>query len=215
MTSCVEPNCSQYLQGLEGRCGIDRIKQQESTVIVETTKTPSSPFFEQPQGERRLESGEQPRRLVPVGGRHLGEQLEAAARRRQEDPGIGGERRQGEGRQQRTRGLRGRNQPEIDGRRALSGDAVDFTVVALDVDALARSAREAPTEAAEVMDAVIDFGRPERIELAVLVDRGHRELPIQADYIGKYIDTRRAETVNVHLADFDGKDEVVLTRTLS
>jgi pyrimidine operon attenuation protein/uracil phosphoribosyltransferase len=87
----------------------------------------------------------------------------------------------------------------VDGKRIILVDDVLFT---------GRTTRAA-------MDAVIDFGRPERIELAVLVDRGHRELPIQADYIGKYIDTRRAETVNVHLADFDGKDEVVLTRTPS
>ncbi|MCJ7830809.1 MAG: bifunctional pyr operon transcriptional regulator/uracil phosphoribosyltransferase, partial [Desulfobacterales bacterium] len=61
------------------------------------------------------------------------------------------------------------------------------------------------------MDELIDFGRPDRIELAVLVDRGHRELPIQANFVGKYIETRRAETVNVLLAEQDGEDRVVLT----
>jgi len=60
------------------------------------------------------------------------------------------------------------------------------------------------------MDAVIDFGRPDRIELAVLVDRGHRELPIQADYVGKIVETRRRETINVLLTEHDGKDKVVL-----
>ena len=45
---CVEPNCLQYSQGLEGRCGVDRIKQQESTVVVEATKPPLSTFLEQP-----------------------------------------------------------------------------------------------------------------------------------------------------------------------
>ncbi len=60
------------------------------------------------------------------------------------------------------------------------------------------------------MDAVIDFGRPDRIELAVLVDRGHRELPIQADYVGKIVETRRRETINVMLADHDGEDRVVI-----
>lgn len=60
------------------------------------------------------------------------------------------------------------------------------------------------------MDAVIDFGRPDRIELAVLVDRGHRELPIQADYVGKIVETRRRETVNVMLSEHDGQDTVVL-----
>ena len=60
------------------------------------------------------------------------------------------------------------------------------------------------------MDAVIDFGRPDRIELAVLVDRGHRELPIQADYVGKIVETRRRETINVLLTEHDGEDKVVI-----
>ncbi len=60
------------------------------------------------------------------------------------------------------------------------------------------------------MDAVIDFGRPDRIELAVLVDRGHRELPIQADYVGKIVETRRREKINVLLAEHDGEDKVVM-----
>jgi len=60
------------------------------------------------------------------------------------------------------------------------------------------------------MDAVIDFGRPDRIELAVLVDRGYRELPIQANYVGKFVETRRSETVNVLLEEHDGVDRVVI-----
>jgi pyrimidine operon attenuation protein/uracil phosphoribosyltransferase len=60
------------------------------------------------------------------------------------------------------------------------------------------------------MDAVIDFGRPDRIELAVLVDRGHRELPIQANYVGKFVETKRSETVNVLLKEHDGEDKVVI-----
>ena len=60
------------------------------------------------------------------------------------------------------------------------------------------------------MDAVIDFGRPDRIELAVLVDRGHRELPIQANYVGKFVETKRSETVNVLLKEYDGEDKVVI-----
>ena len=60
------------------------------------------------------------------------------------------------------------------------------------------------------MDAVIDFGRPGRIELAVLVDRGHRELPIQADYVGKYVETQLSETVNVLLLEHDGEDKVII-----
>ncbi len=60
------------------------------------------------------------------------------------------------------------------------------------------------------MDAVIDFGRPDRIELAVLVDRGYRELPIQANYVGMFVETRRSETVNVLLEEHDGVDKVVV-----
>ena len=60
------------------------------------------------------------------------------------------------------------------------------------------------------MDAVIDFGRPDCIELAVLVDRGHRELPIQANYVGKQVETDRSVTVNVLLSEHDGKDRVVI-----
>ena len=61
------------------------------------------------------------------------------------------------------------------------------------------------------MDALTDFGRPRQIQLAVLVDRGHRELPIRADYVGKNLPTPLDEEVKVHLAETDGKDEVVLT----
>jgi len=62
------------------------------------------------------------------------------------------------------------------------------------------------------MDAIIDYGRPDRIELAVLVDRGHRELPIQANYAGKQVTTRRLETVNVLLSEIDGTDKVVIEK---
>ena len=60
------------------------------------------------------------------------------------------------------------------------------------------------------MDALIDFGRPRSIQLAVLVDRGHRELPIRADFVGKNIPTRVDQRVSVHLAEADGVDEVLL-----
>jgi pyrimidine operon attenuation protein / uracil phosphoribosyltransferase len=60
------------------------------------------------------------------------------------------------------------------------------------------------------MDAVVDFGRPSRIELAVLVDRGFRELPIQADYVGKFVKTKRKETVNVLLSEHDKEDAVTI-----
>jgi len=60
------------------------------------------------------------------------------------------------------------------------------------------------------MDALVDFGRPQSIQLAVLVDRGHRELPIRADYVGKNLPTSRREQVQVRLAEADGVDEVVI-----
>ena len=58
------------------------------------------------------------------------------------------------------------------------------------------------------LDALIDFGRPKSIQLVVLIDRGHRELPIKADYVGKNLPTSLAQSVQVHLAEIDGRDEV-------
>lgn len=58
------------------------------------------------------------------------------------------------------------------------------------------------------LDALIDFGRPKAIQLVVLVDRGHRELPIKADYVGKNIPTASTQNVQVHLIEIDGRDEV-------
>ena len=60
------------------------------------------------------------------------------------------------------------------------------------------------------LDALIDFGRPKAIQLIVLVDRGHRELPIKADYVGKNLPTSPEESVRVRLQETDGNDEVVL-----
>jgi pyrimidine operon attenuation protein/uracil phosphoribosyltransferase len=60
------------------------------------------------------------------------------------------------------------------------------------------------------MDALVDFGRPDAIQLAVLVDRGHRELPIRADYVGKNVPTRRDEEVRVLLTETDGEDAVAV-----
>lgn len=82
----------------------------------------------------------------------------------------------------------------VDGKQIILVDDVLFT---------GRTVRSA-------MDALIDFGRPDRIELAVLIDRGHRELPIQADYVGKLVETRRFETVNVYLSEYDGTDKVII-----
>ncbi|HEY9164912.1 MAG TPA: bifunctional pyr operon transcriptional regulator/uracil phosphoribosyltransferase PyrR [Candidatus Kryptonia bacterium] len=60
------------------------------------------------------------------------------------------------------------------------------------------------------LDALIDIGRPNTIQLAVLVDRGHRELPISADYVGKNLPTAINESVVVHLSEIDGSDEILL-----
>jgi pyrimidine operon attenuation protein/uracil phosphoribosyltransferase len=82
----------------------------------------------------------------------------------------------------------------IDGRTLVLVDDVLFT---------GRTVRAA-------LDQLIDFGRPARIELAVLVDRGHRELPIRADYVGRSLSTSRDEAVEVRVREEDGRDEVVL-----
>jgi len=83
-------------------------------------------------------------------------------------------------------------------------DVSDLTVVLVD-DVLftGRTVRAA-------MDALVDLGRPAVIQLAVLVDRGHRELPIRADYVGKNIPTSREQQVVVRLAEIDGEDGVYL-----
>ena len=60
------------------------------------------------------------------------------------------------------------------------------------------------------MDALVDFGRPEQIQLAILLDRGHRELPIRADYVGQNLPTAFEERVKVRLVETDGTDEVAL-----
>ena len=98
--------------------------------------------------------------------------------------------------------LRPRLQPtdmptDIEGRRVVLVDDVLYT---------GRSIRAA-------MDALADFGRPASIQLAVLVDRGHRELPIRADYVGKNIPTALQEEVQVLLEETDGYDEVRIVRT--
>jgi len=62
------------------------------------------------------------------------------------------------------------------------------------------------------LDALRDVGRPRIVQLAVLVDRGHRELPVRADYVGKNVPTARGENVHVLLAEHDGRDAVVITR---
>ena len=81
----------------------------------------------------------------------------------------------------------------------------DYTVVLVD-DVLytGRTARAA-------IEALFDYGRPGRVQLAVLADRGHRELPIRPDYVGKNLPTHRSERVNVRVAELDGADEVTIT----
>lgn len=84
---------------------------------------------------------------------------------------------------------------DIEGRNVVLVDDVLFT---------GRTIRAA-------MDALTDFGRPRVVQLAVLVDRGHRELPIRADYVGKNVPTSLGEAIGVRLEEVDGRDEVVLT----
>jgi len=62
------------------------------------------------------------------------------------------------------------------------------------------------------LSALNDFGRPRQIQLAVLIDRGHRELPIKADFVGKNVPTSRNESVHVRLAEMGGNDEVVVEK---
>ena len=91
------------------------------------------------------------------------------------------------------------------GETYVPGDGVDGKVVVLVDDVLysGRTIRAA-------LDAISDLGRPRAVQLAVLVDRGHRELPIRADYVGKNLPTATAERVRVLLAETDGEDRVVI-----
>jgi pyrimidine operon attenuation protein / uracil phosphoribosyltransferase len=99
----------------------------------------------------------------------------------------------------RLRGVRPLEETEI------PPDGIDGKVVVLVDDVLfsGRTVRAA-------LDALSDLGRPQAVQLAVLVDRGHRELPIRADYVGKNIPTSLRETVHVLLAERDGRDAVLL-----
>jgi len=83
---------------------------------------------------------------------------------------------------------------DVTGRTVVIVDDVLFT---------GRTARAA-------IEALFDYGRPERVQLAVLVDRGHRELPIRPDYVGKNLPTSRAEHVHVRVRELDGVDEVTI-----
>ncbi|HKQ04892.1 MAG TPA: bifunctional pyr operon transcriptional regulator/uracil phosphoribosyltransferase PyrR [Blastocatellia bacterium] len=89
-------------------------------------------------------------------------------------------------------------------RTEIPADVTDSTIVLVD-DVLytGRTVRAA-------LDELVDFGRPSRVELAVLIDRGHRELPIQADYVGKQVQTADAEIVKVMLKDYDEEEQVIV-----
>jgi len=97
-------------------------------------------------------------------------------------------------------------QPEIKGTN-LPFSIDDMTIVLVD-DVLftGRTIRAA-------IDALFDYGRPSCIQLAVLVDRGHRELPIRPDFVGKNLPTSQGERINVRLSEVDGEDEIVLEAT--
>ncbi|MDF6100537.1 MULTISPECIES: bifunctional pyr operon transcriptional regulator/uracil phosphoribosyltransferase PyrR [Gordonia] len=100
--------------------------------------------------------------------------------------------------------LRGKPHRPLE-RTMVPAGGVDSAIVILVDDVLysGRTVRAA-------LDALRDLGRPAAVQLAVLVDRGHRELPLRADYVGKNIPTARDEQVSVHLVEHDGIDEVVL-----
>ena len=90
---------------------------------------------------------------------------------------------------------------------SIPAGGIDDALVILVDDVLysGRSVRSA-------LDALRDVGRPRAVQLAVLVDRGHRELPLRADYVGKNVPTSRGESVHVQLREHDGRDGVVISR---
>ncbi|MFQ5928961.1 MAG: bifunctional pyr operon transcriptional regulator/uracil phosphoribosyltransferase PyrR [Acidobacteriota bacterium] len=98
----------------------------------------------------------------------------------------------------------------IDTQPVVEGSHLDFDVADKDVllvDDVLYTGRT--TRAA--LDSILDYGRPGRIKLFVLIDRGHRELPIQADYVGKYVETDEGEVVEVRVAPIDDEEGVFLT----
>jgi len=98
---------------------------------------------------------------------------------------------------------------KIDYNPVVSGTNIDFDiknksiVLVDDVIFTGRTIRAA-------MDAIVDIGRPNNIQLAVLIDRGHRELPIRPDYVGKNVPTSKKEVISVHLSEIDNENEVLI-----
>ncbi len=93
----------------------------------------------------------------------------------------------------------------------LKGNTIDFDItdkIVILVDDVLYTGRTVRA----ALDAVIDLGRPRLIQLAVMIDRGHREFPIRADYIGKNIPTSRDEAIMVRLQELDGEEQVILAR---
>ena len=99
---------------------------------------------------------------------------------------------------------------ELESQHMVKKTEIDFSVTDKDVllvdDVLftGRTIRAA-------MDSLIDLGRPKTIQLLVLIDRGHRELPIRADYVGKFLPTSKREIVQVHMKEIDENDEILIT----
>jgi pyrimidine operon attenuation protein / uracil phosphoribosyltransferase len=102
----------------------------------------------------------------------------------------------------RKRAARRGEEPRVRGSRVPFDVARKTVVLVDDVLYTGRTARAA-------MDALLELGRPAAVRLAILVDRGHRELPIRADHVGKNVPTSRAETVRVRLVETDGEDGVI------
>ena len=98
---------------------------------------------------------------------------------------------------------------EIDVDPVINGSNVQFSIddkIVILVDDVLYTGRTVRS----ALDAIIDIGRPKAIQLAVLVDRGHRELPIRADYVGKNVPTSKGEIISVKLSEIDGEDSVTI-----
>ncbi len=97
-------------------------------------------------------------------------------------------------------------QQPIQGKSSMTVDITNKTVILVDdVIFTGRTARAA-------MDAMMDYGRPSSIQLATLVDRGHRELPIRADFVGKNMPTSKTENIRVMIQEIDGQDKVIIRK---